>query len=218
MNDAALPEAFPLPTIHADPVSARRKVCLHVWIRKLVATSLLAIAATGVSAATSHGETAVAAPTFGGPTMTATDQGMTVTAGASEDGTGITAHLVGGRFDVSPDGNTITITNNDGSAVQNVPTVFANTDRIVRLSTEVSADGSTITMHPTSEQRVVSVTEAQEIGLVGSVAGMVVGFFAGAVAGCMIGLAGLIVGCVPMIFIGAIAGTIVGAVAGALVL
>ncbi|MFI6867742.1 hypothetical protein [Nocardia sp. NPDC050406] len=187
-----------------------------MWIRKLVATSLLAIAATGISTATAHGETAVAQ--FSGPTVTASDQGMTITTGASADGTGVTAQLVGGKFEVTPDGSTINITSADGSNVQSVPTTIANTERIVRLSAQVSEDGSTITMHPTAEERVATVTEAQDIGLIGGTAGMVVGFFAGAVAGCMVGLAGLIVGCVPMIFVGAMAGAIIGAVAGAILI
>ncbi|WP_067812937.1 hypothetical protein [Nocardia inohanensis] len=189
-----------------------------MWIRKFVATSLLAVAATGLASATAHGEPAVAAPVFSGPTMTGTEHGMDFTTGASADGTGITAQLVGGRFEVTPDGTTVNVTSADGTLVESMPTVYAGPQHIVRLTTEVSADGSTLTMHPTAVEKTASVTDAQDIGLVGGTAGMVVGFFAGAVAGCMIGLAGLIVGCVPMIFVGAIAGAILGAIAGAVVL
>ncbi|GAB0105950.1 hypothetical protein JMUB6875_49320 [Nocardia sp. JMUB6875] len=182
-----------------------------MWIRKFVATSLLAVAATTMTAVTAHGE---AASAFSGPTMTGTEHGMSFTTGASADGAGIAAQIAGGRFDVSEDGSKITITADDGTVVESMPTVIASTERIVRFSTEVSEDGTTITMHPSASQPVQGVSTAQDIGLVGATAGMVVGFFAGAVAGCMVGLVGLIVGCVPMIFVGAIAGAIIGAAAG----
>lgn len=184
-----------------------------MWIRKFVATSLLAVAATGLTAVTAHGEPAVVSA-FSGPTVTGTEHGMSFTTGASADGAGIAAQIAGGRFDVSEDGSKVTITAEDGTVVESMPTVIASTERIVRFSTEVSEDGTTITMHPSASQPVQGVSTAQDVGLVGATAGMVVGFFAGAVAGCMVGLVGLIVGCVPMIFVGAIAGAIIGAAAG----
>ncbi|MEC3958376.1 hypothetical protein VMT65_35455 [Nocardia sp. CDC153] len=185
-----------------------------MWIRKFVATSLLAIAATGLASATAHGETAVAAPVFSGPTMTGTEKGITYTTGAAADGVGIAAQVVGAHFDVAADGSKVDVTAEDGTVVESLPTVVATTEKIVRLSADVSEDGTTITMRPTSVEPVTSISTAKDIGLVGATAGMVIGFFAGAVAGCAIGLAGLVVGCVPMIFVGAMAGAVIGAVAG----
>ncbi|NNH71748.1 hypothetical protein HLB23_18090 [Nocardia uniformis] len=150
--------------------------------------------------------------------MTGTENGLTYTTGASADGVGITAQVVGGYFNVAADGSKVDVMADDGTVVESMPTVFSDTQRIVRLNADVSADGSTITLRPGASEPVNSVSAAQDIGLVGATAGMVVGFFAGAVAGCMIGLAGLIVGCVPMLFVGAITGAVIGAAAGFVVL
>ncbi|MFI9506082.1 hypothetical protein [Nocardia sp. NPDC052566] len=187
---------------------------------KLVATSLLAIAATGLAAATAHGESAVLTPpsaTAPG-TVSGSSGGVGYATGVSDDGQGVTTRLTNGRFDVAPDGSAVTISAADGTMLERLPTVYAAAGRAVHLKTEVSADGSTLTMRPGDQLTVTEGQPAQEIGVIGAGAGIIVGVAAGGIVGCALGLIFFIIGCIPGIFVMAAVGAVIGGVLGFIVI
>ncbi|WP_225730774.1 MULTISPECIES: hypothetical protein [unclassified Nocardia] len=179
-------------------------------IRKFVTTSLLAIAATSISATVAHADPAV-------PVQSGTEHGVGYTTTMTEDNQGVTTHLTNGRFDLTPDGNVISITADDGTLVERWPTAFQAPGYLIRVSADVSPDGSTMTVHPT--ERIVTPTDPaqpplKDVGLIGGVAGVIVGAPIGVVLGCAVGLVFLIVGCIPGIFIGGVIGGAVGGLIG----
>ncbi|GAB4583268.1 hypothetical protein [Nocardia sp. IFM 10818] len=173
-------------------------------IRKFVATSLMTIAATGIAAITVHAEP-VAQPGWSG-----SEHGINYSTVVSEDGKAVVTRLENGRFDQEFDGKVVTVSAADGSLVERWPMVYQAGGYAMRLNSEVSPDGSTLTVYPTDQVLTPEGQQLQDVGLIGAIAGGIVGIPIGVALGCAVGLVFLLIGCIPGIFIGGVIGGIVG--------
>ncbi|WP_067542417.1 hypothetical protein [Nocardia crassostreae] len=189
-------------------------------IRKFVATTLLTIAAIGIAAVTVHAEPVPAAPAPPAIGMySGSENGIEYSTSVSADGRAVTTHLVNGRFDREHDGKVISVTAADGTLVERWPMLYETAGYAVRLETEVSPDGSTLTVYPSND--VLTPSDGQQlrdIGFIGAAAGLIVGVPIGVVLGCAVGLIFLIIGCLPGIFVGGVIGGGIGLVLGAIVI
>ncbi|PXX59322.1 hypothetical protein DFR70_112239 [Nocardia tenerifensis] len=170
-------------------------------IRKFVATAALTIAATGIAAATAHGEAQVA------DAFTGVDHGVAYTAAVAPDRSSATVTLAAGKFVLTPDQG-ISVLAPDGSLVATVPaTIQSVAGQQVRVAPAVDADATTLTLQPVG-------AAAPELGapqFIGDAGTTVAGVLIGCAIGFLIGLIFAIVGAVP----GCIIGGIIGGIAGA---
>ncbi|MFD6161030.1 hypothetical protein ACFWF7_42805 [Nocardia sp. NPDC060256] len=171
-------------------------------IRKFVATAVLTIAATGVAAATAHGEGQVADAAFSG-----VDQGVAYTAAVAPDHSSATLTLASGKFVLTPDQG-ISVVAPDGSLVATVPTTMQSVSgQQVRVAPEVNAGATTVTLTPVG----AATPEMGAPQFIGDAGTTVAGVLIGCAIGFLIGLIFAIVGAIP----GCIIGGIIGGIAGA---
>lgn len=200
-------------------------------IRKLLVTSLLAVAATGVTMATAHGEPVIAQDPIA---INGTNHGVSYSTSLSDDHKGVTTHLSAGRFDLTPERDAVTVTAPDGTMIERWPTTFEVAGYHVQLDPELNEDGSTLTLRSSDPDTVVNDVgafnqalvrdawpqlqqqqpQAKDIGLLGLVFGGIAGAALGAVIFTMIGALFLVVGAIPGFLIGAVIGGVLGGVAG----
>ncbi|MBF6065489.1 hypothetical protein IU500_32345 [Nocardia terpenica] len=199
-------------------------------IKKFVATSILAIAATGIAAAVADAEPAAPASPLSG-----TDQGVGYTTSLADNQQGVTTRLTGGSFSVS-DGQLV-VKNSDGVVIEHAPLAYQVAGRSVSLEPQVSADGGTLTLgtpdwntpvdNATFDKGMRDVVMPQvranlpgeqQVGLLGASAGAIIGVAVGAAVGFAVGLPFLVFGAIPGMFIGGAVGAAIGAVVGAVVL
>lgn len=199
-------------------------------ITKLFVMSLLAIAATGVAAATAHGEAGVAS---NATAFTGTDHGVEYRTSLADDQRGIVTQLHGGTFGVTPDHTAVTVAASDGTTVASVPLAYQVADRQLRLDPQLSSDGTALTLRPADSHAAIDTTafntavrdvaapqlvaaqpQAKEIGLLGAGGGVVVGAIIGAAIGTGIGALLLLVGAIPGFLIGALVGAVIGGAIG----
>lgn len=197
-------------------------------IKKFVATSILAIAATGIAAAVADAEPAVSP-------LSGTDQGVGYTTSLADNQQGVTTRLTGGSFSVS-DGQLV-VKNADGVVIEHAPLAYQVAGRSVSLVPQVSADSSTLTLgtpewntpvdNATFDKGMRDVVMPQvranlpgekQVGLLGASAGAIIGVAIGAAVGFAVGLPFLVFGAIPGMFIGGAVGAAIGAVVGAVVL
>ncbi|RDI43508.1 hypothetical protein [Nocardia mexicana] len=204
-------------------------------IRKLVVTSLLAIATTGLAVATAHGESTLAEDPY---VLKGTDRGISYSTGLSDDRKGVTTNLSSGRFDLAPDGSAVTVNAPDGTMIERWPMVFDMAGYHVQLDPELSADGSSLTLRSAAPDTLVdNVTDfnralqhdafpqleqqqpqAKEVGVLGALVGGIAGAAIGAVVFTVIGAVFLVVGAIPGFFVGAVIGAVLGGIAGFFIL
>ncbi|QIS11545.1 hypothetical protein [Nocardia arthritidis] len=198
-------------------------------IKKFMATSVLAIAATGIASTVAHADPAAASPLSG------TDQGIAYTTSLADNHMGVTTHLTGGSFSVS--NGQLAVKNSDGATVEHAPLSYQVAGRTVGLTPQVSADGSTLTLGTPDWNAPVngatfdngmrdvvmpqvraSLPGEHQVGLIGASAGAIIGVAIGACVGFALGLPFFVVGAIPGMFIGGAVGGAIGAVVGAIVL
>ncbi|WP_406277995.1 hypothetical protein OH799_09265 [Nocardia sp. NBC_00881] len=171
-------------------------------IRKLVATTLLTIAATGVTAATAHGQAEVSEQVISG-----VDHGVAYTAAVAPDRSSATVTLASGTFGLTPDAE-VAVLAPDGAVVATVPTTVQSVaGQQVRVVPEVDAAATTLTLTPVG----AAVPEPGAPQFIGDAGTTVAGVLIGCAVGALIGLLFFIVGFVP----GCVIGGIIGGVAGA---
>ncbi|WP_067544002.1 hypothetical protein [Nocardia crassostreae] len=172
-----------------------------MFIRKLLATAVIAIAATGISMATAHGEAQLAGPV-----------GFTAALAADHSSAVIT--LDSGTFVLAPDGVQVIAAN--GAVVDVIPTTLRmETGQTFAVTPTLTSDTS-LTLTPVGGPA-PEATSAQDLPFVYTVHSDGGAIVAGAVIGCLIGivigiwffLVGAIVGCA----VGAAIGAFIGAVA-----
>ncbi len=159
--------------------------------RRFGTVAVLAAGALGVTAATAHAGPATAVPVVHG-----VEGGVAFTASPLADGSGITAAVPEGAFQLA--GGAVTLTAPDGRVVATVPTRIVTGAGAFDLAAGVAADGRSVTLRPVAAPAVVDqnlasfVDEASDtlarkqhnagIGaLVGAGIGAVLGFFLGGV-------------------------------------
>ncbi|WP_054813131.1 hypothetical protein [Nocardia arizonensis] len=166
-------------------------------IKKLVAATILTVAATGISAATASGSPAAAGGVSGA------DQGVEYSASVAPDRSSATVTLASGRFVVAPD-DTISVVAPDGAVVATVPTSMRTiTGQQVQVAPEVDPSATTLTLTP--------VSTAVQPEFIGDAGTTVAGVLIGCGLGFLVGLVFLVVGVIP----GCVIGGLIGGVAGA---
>jgi hypothetical protein len=107
-------------------------------IRKLVATTLFAIAATGITAATAYGQVEVSAPTFQGA-----DGSIAYTTTLAPDHSNAKVTLASGQFSLTPDASAVNVLAPDGSVVGTVPMTLQTVGgRQVQVAPAIDSTGT----------------------------------------------------------------------------
>ncbi|GAA5078771.1 hypothetical protein [Nocardia iowensis] len=171
-------------------------------IKKLVATTAITIAATGIAAATAHGQAEVADAAISG-----VDKGVAYTAAVAPDHSSATVSLASGKFVLTPDQG-ISVVAPDGAVVASVPTTMQTVSgQQVQVAPVVDASATTLTLTPVG----AAVPEPGAPQFIGDAGTTVAGVLIGCAIGFLIGLIFLVIGAVP----GCIIGGIIGGIAGA---
>ncbi|KAA8880584.1 hypothetical protein F3087_40400 [Nocardia colli] len=177
-------------------------------IKKLVATSVLAIAATGIAAVTAHGEAGMAT------TISGVDGPISYTAALAQDYSKATVGLASGTFALSPDRSAVDVLADNGEVVGAIPTTMrTEAGQQVSVTPELNSTATTLTLTPVNGPVPGAADSAQAVALksIGdagtTVAGVLIGCAIGALIGILFVLVGLPIGCV----LGGILGGIVGA-------
>lgn len=160
-------------------------------IKKLLATAILAIAATGTTTVMASGQARVASDVTVG--VNAGPVAYTTTLAA--DHTSALVRLVAGRFTLGPEAVTVTAAN--GTVVGTIPTTLqAQTGQTFNLTPTLDNTGTELTLTPASApapglhqaQGSFAVVEVGEV--IGCVIGILIGiwfFLVGAIIGCAVG-------------------------------
>ncbi|WP_433678113.1 hypothetical protein [Nocardia sp. CA-119907] len=170
-------------------------------IKKLMATTVLTVAATGITAATAYGSPEAPSETV----LNGVDHGIEYTAAVAADRSDATITLASGRFVLTPDAG-ITVLAPDGSVVAAVPTTLQTVaGQQVQVTPEVDTAATTLTLTP------VNAPASGPLQFIGDAGTTVAGVLIGCAVGALIGLLFFFVGLVP----GCIIGGIIGGIAGA---
>ncbi|UGT45202.1 hypothetical protein LTV02_18215 [Nocardia yamanashiensis] len=182
-----------------------------MFVKRLVATAVFAIAATGITMATAHGEGSLADVDIG---ATAGTVGYTTTLAA--DHTYAVVNLDSGRFALTSDG--VQMIADDGAVVGVIPTTLrVETGQSLAVAPTLNSE-TQLTLTPVGGPTpAAAATSTQDLPFIHSVDANGGAILAGAVVGCLVGivigiwffLVGAIVGCA----IGAAIGGFIGAVA-----
>lgn len=174
------------------------------------ATTLLAVAAVGISAATAHAEPAAPAPELQSEGV---DQGVAYETSVDQKTQTITTEVRDGLFELTPDGAKAVLKAVSGVVVAEVPLKYDVSGSEMEVAHEISADGTTLELTPTvtaeniGEMRPVSSMARLTDELNKNVAGVAVGAVVGGLLGALVGLGFLSIITGPI-------GLVVGAVAG----
>ncbi|MGW4716542.1 hypothetical protein [Nocardia sp. NPDC004260] len=168
--------------------------------RKLVATTLLTIATTGVTAATAYGQAEIYDPALA-------DDAVASSVVVAPDRSSATLTLASGTFAVTPE--VITVLAPNGDVVATVPTTLRSAmGQQVAVAPEINADATTLTLTPVG----AAIPEPGAPQFVGDAGSALGGVLIGCAIGAVVGLIFLIIGVFP----GCVLGGLIGGVAGAL--
>ncbi|MFI1919954.1 hypothetical protein [Nocardia sp. NPDC020380] len=179
-----------------------------MFTRKLVATAVFAIAATGVTMATANGEATLADINIGGM---AGPVGYTTTLAADHSHADVS--LNNGTFALTPGG--VQVLSTDGAVVGTIPTTLVADTGQTFAVTPALVDPADLTLTPVGGPTPAAAS-VQNLPFLHQADGNGGAILAGAVVGCLVGvvigiwffLVGAIVGCA----IGAAIGGFIGAV------
>ncbi|RDI52083.1 hypothetical protein [Nocardia mexicana] len=177
---------------------------------RITATVVMAITTVGITAATAHGQTAVATEQSTGNATSGVDRGVDYRISVSPAAKTITATIDEGRFEVQPDGASVTLESEDGTAVTNIPLRYESTGRSFSVSQQTAVDGRTLTLTP---EPAGDIALLQDIGsydrLMEQIYKNQPGVVGGAIVGALIGFLLL-----PLMLVTVPAGALIGAIAG----
>ncbi|WP_254189598.1 hypothetical protein [Nocardia noduli] len=169
-----------------------------MFIKKLVTTAFMAIAATGIATATAQGEAGLADVSFD-----ATDGPIAYTASLAADHSSALVSLASGTFVVTPDA--VEVRADDGAVVGSIPTTLrTDAGQSFEVTPVVDASATQLSLTPVGGPLSRDIPGTHEVG--GPIT-----VLAGAGIGCLIGIA---LG-IWFFVVGAIAGCAIGAVIGA---
>ncbi|MVU83371.1 hypothetical protein GPX89_39810 [Nocardia sp. ET3-3] len=179
-----------------------------MFTKKMMATTVFAIAATGITMAMAHGEAGLADVTVNGVDGSV---GYTTTLAADHSNALIT--LASGHFVLAPDA--VRVVADDGTVVGAIPlTLTADNGQVGRVDAALNSDSS-VTLTPVGGPTEAAIT-SQDIPFMHQAdadvaAGIVVGAVVGCVIGILIGIWFFLIGAIPGCVIGAVIGAFVGA-------
>ncbi|MEU7140548.1 hypothetical protein ABZ942_13945 [Nocardia sp. NPDC046473] len=178
-----------------------------MFIKKLVATAIFAIAATGITMATAHGEAELADISVSG-----TDGSVGYTTTLAADHSQALVTLASGRFVLTPDA--VQVVADDGAVIGAIPTTLrAETGQIMSVTPALTSD-TALTLTPVGGPT-VAATSSHDLPFVHTVGGggaILAGAFVGCLVGILIGIWFFLVGAILGCAIGAAIGGFIGAV------
>ncbi|MBB5914343.1 uncharacterized protein YcfJ [Nocardia transvalensis] len=183
---------------------------------KITATVFMAIAATGITAATAHGESATVneqpAAVTAGDATSGVDHGVNYRTTVSTIDRAITTTVENGRFEVAQNG-TVALRAEDGSTLMEVPQTYELGGRSIAIAQQIAADGHALTMtpQPTAED----ISELKNVSAIDNLRDQVVKNGVGVVLGVIVGgFVGALLGFGILSLITAPIGWVVGGIAG----
>ncbi|MFD0362684.1 hypothetical protein ACFQZZ_14665 [Nocardia sp. GCM10030253] len=177
-----------------------------MFIKKLIATAFMAIAATSIATATAHGEA-----TLANVDVTGVDGPVAYTASLAGDHSSALVTLASGSFVVTPD--SVTVLANDGAVVGAIPTTLrTEAGQNLAVTPRLDSSGTQLTLTPVGGPTQEAVAYQDMPGVQQAVGPMSIVF--GAALGCALGVligfwffvVGAIIGCAVGSTIGAIFG------------
>ncbi|MEV6555816.1 hypothetical protein AB0M22_08880 [Nocardia sp. NPDC051756] len=178
-----------------------------MFIKKLVATAVFAIAATGITMATAHGEAELA-----DISVSATDGPVGYTTTLAADHSQALVTLASGKFVLTPDA--VQVVTDDGTVVGAIPTTLrVETGQTLAVTPALTSD-TALTLTPVGGPT-AAATSSQDLPFVHTVGGggaILAGAFVGCLVGILIGIWFFLVGAIFGCAIGAAIGGFIGAV------
>ncbi|MFI6362427.1 hypothetical protein ACIBG0_06720 [Nocardia sp. NPDC050630] len=166
--------------------------------KKLLASAILAIAATGTTTVMANGQAEVVSDVTVGVNVP-----VAYTTTLAADHTSALVRVASGRFELGPDA--VTVTADDGTVLGTIPTTLqAQTGQTFNLTPALDNTGTELTLTPASAP-VPGLHQAQ-----GSFAVVEVGEMIGCVIGILIGIWFFLVGAIIGCAVGAIIGQFIG--------
>ncbi|MFI9401410.1 hypothetical protein [Nocardia sp. NPDC052316] len=178
-----------------------------MFIEKLVSTAILAIAATGITMATAHGEAQLA-----DVTIHAVDGPVGYTTTLAADHSHALVTLASGKFVLTPDA--VQVVADDGAVVGAIPTTLRTEAGRSLAVTPALNSATELTLTPVGGPTAAAVS-SQDLPFVHTVGGggaILAGAFVGCLVGIVIGIWFFLVGAIIGCAVGAAIGGFIGAV------
>ncbi|WP_433758972.1 hypothetical protein [Nocardia sp. CA-135398] len=171
-----------------------------MFVKKLIATAFMAVAATSIATATAHGEGMLA-----DVSLTGTDGPVAYTTSLAADHTSALVSLASGRFVVTPDA--ITVLADNGAVVGSIPTTLrTEAGQSLAVTPSLDSTSTQLTLRPVGGPTTEAVNYQNMPGVqpawgpisivvgasIGCAIGVLIGiwfFLVGAIVGCAIGAA-----------------------------
>jgi hypothetical protein len=174
-----------------------------MFVKKLIATAFMAIAATCIATATGHGEAMLA-----DLSVTGSDGPVAYTTTLAADHSSALVSLASGRFAITPDG--VTVFADNGAVVGTIPTTLRmETGQSFAVAPWLDSTGTQLTLTPVGGPTNEAVASQTMPGV--QQAWGPISIFVGASIGCAIGI---LVG-IWFFLVGAVIGCAIGAAIGA---
>ncbi len=163
--------------------------------RRLTAVAVMSIAAVGIAAGTANAEPEALV-------ANGVDHGVPFHSMLSNAGKSVTTTVDAGMFALSSDSNSVTLANNSGQVIAQIPLVYQFAGQSVSVAPAIESAGKTLTLTPTNaaNARAQDITSQQWFfselnrssggALAGAIIGGIIGFFflgIGAIPGALIG-------------------------------
>ncbi|WP_063813414.1 hypothetical protein [Nocardia anaemiae] len=176
-----------------------------MFVKKLIATAFMAVAATSIATATAHGEGMLA-----DVSVTGADGPVAYTTSLAADHTSALVSLASGRFVLAPDA--ITVLADNGAVVGTIPTTLrTEAGQSLAVTPSLDSTSTQLTLTPVGGPTTEAVNSQlpgvhQAWGPISIVVGASIGCAIGVLIGIWFFLVGAIVGCA----IGAAIGATIG--------
>ncbi|MEV2219264.1 hypothetical protein AB0E01_05245 [Nocardia vinacea] len=174
-----------------------------MFVKKLIATAFMAVAATGIATATAHGEGMLT-----DVSLNAADGPIAYTTTLAADHTSALVSLASGRFVVTPDA--VTVLADNGAVVGSIPTTLrTEAGQSLAVTPSLDRTSTQLTLTPVGGPTTEAVNSQNMPGV--HQAWGPISIAVGATIGCLVGVA---IG-IWFFLVGAIFGCAIGAAIGA---
>ncbi|WP_433725769.1 hypothetical protein ACQP0C_31275 [Nocardia sp. CA-129566] len=177
-----------------------------MFIKKLLATAFMAVAATSIATATAHGEAALADVSF-----TASDGPIAYTTSLAADHTSALVTLASGRFVLAPDA--VNVLADDGAIVGTIPTTLrTDAGQALAVTPGLDSTSTQLTLTPVGgpSDEVITSQNMPGVHQAWGPISIAVGATIGCLVGVAIGIWFFLVGAIPGCAIGAAVGAAIG--------
>jgi hypothetical protein len=166
-------------------------------LTKFAAGAVLTAAALGVTAGSASGQVPAANHVVGA------NHGVTYTSTWKSDGSSVTTSLTGGTFRATANGAAVAVTAANGATVGDIPLVYTEAGRQIRIQPQINSTGTTLTLDRPAgvPAHQPNTTALKDIGfyvsnqtIIDVAVGCVLGAVVGAIFGVLPGIPGCIIG------------------------